>query len=87
MKESLKKFREEAEKLEQSEALRSARQKFQAVESEASKSSEAIKEKLDSLKEKVCLYTINDQLITVLMYLPFALEAFFARVNQQFERS
>lgn len=53
MKESLKKFREEAEKLEQSEALRSARQKFQAVESEASKSSEVIKEKLDSLKEKV----------------------------------
>ncbi|XP_043502115.1 mitochondrial import inner membrane translocase subunit TIM44 [Polistes fuscatus] len=53
MKESLKKFREEAEKLEQSEALRSARQKFQAVESEASKSSEVIKEKLDTLKEKV----------------------------------
>ncbi|KAK2586837.1 hypothetical protein KPH14_009776 [Odynerus spinipes] len=53
MKESLKKFREEAEKLEQSEALRSARQKFQAVESEASKSSEVIKEKLDSFKEKV----------------------------------
>lgn len=53
MKESLKKFREEAEKLEQSEALRSARQKFQAVESEASKGSEAIKEKLDSIKEKV----------------------------------
>lgn len=53
MKESLKKFREEAEKLEQSEALRSARQKFQAVESEATKGSEALKEKLESLKEKV----------------------------------
>nr|XP_012135590.1 PREDICTED: mitochondrial import inner membrane translocase subunit TIM44 isoform X2 [Megachile rotundata] len=53
MKESLKKFREEAEKLEQSEALRSARQKFQAVESEATKSSEVIKEKLGSLKGKV----------------------------------
>lgn len=53
MKESLKKFREEAEKLEQSEALRSARQKFQAVESEASKGSEALKEKLGSLKGKV----------------------------------
>lgn len=39
--------------MEQSEALRSARQKFQAVESEASKGSEAIKEKLDSIKEKV----------------------------------
>ncbi|XP_015437368.1 PREDICTED: mitochondrial import inner membrane translocase subunit TIM44 [Dufourea novaeangliae] len=53
MKESLKKFREEAEKLEQSEALKSARQKFHAVESEANKSSEVLKEKLDSLKGKV----------------------------------
>ncbi|XP_072762849.1 mitochondrial import inner membrane translocase subunit TIM44 isoform X2 [Anoplolepis gracilipes] len=53
MKESLKKFREEAQKLEQSEALRTARQKFQAVESEASKGSEVIKEKLDTFKEKV----------------------------------
>ncbi|KAI4499793.1 hypothetical protein M0802_005049 [Mischocyttarus mexicanus] len=53
MKESLKKFREEAEKLEQSDALRSARQKFQTVESEASKGSKAIKEKLDTLKETV----------------------------------
>lgn len=53
MKESLKKFREEADKLEQSDALRSARQKFQTVESEASKGSEAIKEKLGTLKEKV----------------------------------
>ncbi|XP_024867704.1 mitochondrial import inner membrane translocase subunit TIM44 [Temnothorax curvispinosus] len=53
MKESLKKFREEAQKLEQSEALQTARQKFQAVESEASKSSEVIKEKLDTIKGKV----------------------------------
>lgn len=53
MKESLKKFREEAEKLEQSDALKSARQKFQAVESEANKGSEVLKEKIDSLKEKV----------------------------------
>ncbi|XP_057328737.1 mitochondrial import inner membrane translocase subunit TIM44 [Microplitis mediator] len=53
MKESLKKFREEADKLEQSEALRSARQKFQSVESEATKGSEVLKEKLDVLKEKV----------------------------------
>lgn len=57
MKESLKKFREEAQKLEQSEALRTARQKFHAVESEASKSSEVIKEKLDTLKEKVYTYS------------------------------
>ncbi|XP_011698831.1 PREDICTED: mitochondrial import inner membrane translocase subunit TIM44, partial [Wasmannia auropunctata] len=53
MKESLKKFREEAEKLEQSEALRTARQKFHAVESEANKGSEVIKEKLDTIKGKV----------------------------------
>lgn len=53
MKESLKKFREEADKLEQSDALKSARQKFQAVESEANKGSEVLKEKLDTLKEKV----------------------------------
>lgn len=53
MKESLKKFREEAQKLEQSEALRTARQKFHAVESEANKGSEAIKERLDTFKEKV----------------------------------
>jgi len=59
MKESLKKFREEAQKLEQSEALRTARQKFHAVESEANKSSEVIKEKLDTLKEKVYIHVIN----------------------------
>ncbi|XP_024937045.1 mitochondrial import inner membrane translocase subunit TIM44 isoform X3 [Cephus cinctus] len=53
MKESLKKFREEAEKLEHSDALKSARQKFHSVESEANKGSEVFKEKLDSLKEKV----------------------------------
>ncbi|XP_011505293.1 PREDICTED: mitochondrial import inner membrane translocase subunit TIM44 [Ceratosolen solmsi marchali] len=53
MKESLKKFRQEAEKLEQSDALKSARQKFQSVELEANKSSEVLKEKMEDLKEKV----------------------------------
>lgn len=53
MKESVKKFREETQKFEQSDALRTARQKFHAVESEASKGSEVIKEKLDTFKEKV----------------------------------
>lgn len=53
MKENLKKFREEAEKLEQSDALKAARQKFQAVESEASKSSEVFKEKFEGIKGKV----------------------------------
>lgn len=53
MKESLKKFRDEAERLEQSEALKAARQKFDAVEKEASKGSEVLKEKLSSIKDKV----------------------------------
>ena len=53
MKESLKKFREEAEKLEQSEALKAARQKFESVEKEASKGSEVFKEKISTIKEKV----------------------------------
>lgn len=37
MKENLKKFREEAQKLEESDALKAARQKFETVEKEASK--------------------------------------------------
>lgn len=53
MKESLKKFREEADKLEQSDALKSARQKFQTVESEASKGSDVLKEKIEGFKGKV----------------------------------
>ncbi|KAG5684605.1 hypothetical protein PVAND_013830 [Polypedilum vanderplanki] len=53
MKESVKKFREEAEKLEQSDALKSARQKFYSVESEASKGSEVLKEKLGSVIDEV----------------------------------
>lgn len=53
MKESIKKFREEAQKLEQSEALQSARQKFNMVESEAQKSSSVIREQLGAIKGKV----------------------------------
>lgn len=53
MSENIKKFREEANKLEHSDALKSARQKFNTVESEASKSGEALKETLGSFKEKV----------------------------------
>ncbi|XP_031620838.1 mitochondrial import inner membrane translocase subunit TIM44 [Contarinia nasturtii] len=53
MKENIKKFREEAEKLEQSDALKSARKKFNIVESEASKGGEVFKDHLDSLKGKV----------------------------------
>lgn len=53
MKESLKKFRDEADRLEQSDALKAARQKFEAVEKEASKGGEVIKEKFSSIREKV----------------------------------
>lgn len=53
MKESLKKFREEAQKLEESDALKKARQKYHNVEAEASKGSEVLKESLETLKEKV----------------------------------
>ncbi|KAM7315166.1 mitochondrial import inner membrane translocase subunit TIM44 [Ixodes scapularis] len=53
MKESLKKFREEAAKLEQSEALRSARQKYENIEAETAKGSQQIKEQLESLKGKI----------------------------------
>lgn len=49
MKENLKKFREEAEKLEQSDALKKARAKYMTVESEAS----ALKEKLGKVKDTV----------------------------------
>lgn len=53
MKDNLKKFRQEAEKLEQSDALKNARQKFYSVESEASKGSDVLKEKLGSVKDKL----------------------------------
>lgn len=53
MSESIKKFRAEAQKLEQSDALKTARQKFNTVESEATKGSEALSEKLESIKDKV----------------------------------
>jgi len=53
MKENIKKFREEAQKLEQSSALKSAREKFNTVESEANKGGEALKETIGSIKHKV----------------------------------
>lgn len=53
MKDNIKKFREEAQKLEQSDALKSARHKFNTVESEASKGSEQLKERMGHLKDKV----------------------------------
>lgn len=53
MKDNIKKFREEAEKLEQSDALQSARKKFNQVESEASKGSEIFKEQFETIKGRV----------------------------------
>ncbi|XP_030035422.1 mitochondrial import inner membrane translocase subunit TIM44 [Manduca sexta] len=53
MKDNIKKFREEAQKLENSEALQAARRKFHAVESEASKSSEVLKETIEGIKGKM----------------------------------
>lgn len=53
MKENLKKFREEAQKLENTDALKKAREKFIAVESEAAKSGDVLKERVNVLKSKV----------------------------------
>lgn len=53
MKDNIKKFREEAQKLEQSDALKSARHKFNTVESEASKGSEQLKERMGQFKDKM----------------------------------
>ncbi|EHB04240.1 Mitochondrial import inner membrane translocase subunit TIM44 [Heterocephalus glaber] len=49
MKESIKKFREEAKKLEESDALQEARRKYKTIESETARTSEAIRRKLGEL--------------------------------------
>jgi len=55
MQDSLKKFREEAKKLEESDALKEARRKFQNIESEIDKAkgSSVIKEQLSGIADKV----------------------------------
>jgi len=53
MKDSISKFREEAKKLEESDALKQARRKFEIVESEANKGSEVFKEQIDAVKQKL----------------------------------
>lgn len=53
MKENLKKFREEAQKLEESDALKTAREKFNKMESKALESGELLKEQLGSIKGRV----------------------------------
>ncbi|KAI1301460.1 Mitochondrial import inner membrane translocase subunit TIM44 [Halotydeus destructor] len=52
LKENLAKFREEAQKLEESDALKKAREKFQTIEAETSKGGQQIKEQFGSMKEK-----------------------------------
>uniref|UniRef100_G3ULX3 Mitochondrial import inner membrane translocase subunit TIM44 n=1 Tax=Loxodonta africana TaxID=9785 RepID=G3ULX3_LOXAF len=49
MKESIKKFRDEAKKLEESEALQEARRKYKTIESETVRTSEVIRKKLGEL--------------------------------------
>ncbi|XP_077290992.1 mitochondrial import inner membrane translocase subunit TIM44 isoform X2 [Arctopsyche grandis] len=53
MKENLQKFRQEANKLEKSDALKAAREKFHTVEEEATKSSEVLRGKFEGIKDKV----------------------------------
>ncbi|XP_071795156.1 mitochondrial import inner membrane translocase subunit TIM44-like [Asterias amurensis] len=53
MKDNIKKFREEADKLEKSEALQQARKKYENLETETSRGSEAIKRTMTDIKEKV----------------------------------
>ncbi|KAI4886881.1 hypothetical protein NFI96_022588 [Prochilodus magdalenae] len=53
MKENIKKFRDEAKKLEESEALQQARRKYKTIESETAKTSEVLKKKLGTLSETV----------------------------------
>ncbi|XP_050789745.1 mitochondrial import inner membrane translocase subunit TIM44 isoform X2 [Gopherus flavomarginatus] len=53
MKESIKKFRDEAKKLEESDALQEARRKYKTIESETVKTSEVIKKKLGEITGSV----------------------------------
>ncbi|XP_018429847.1 PREDICTED: mitochondrial import inner membrane translocase subunit TIM44-like, partial [Nanorana parkeri] len=53
MEENIKKFREEAKKLEESEALQHARKKFKSIESETMKTSEVFRKKFGSLSDTV----------------------------------
>lgn len=53
MQESLRKFREDAQKLEESEALKEARRKFQSIEGQAEKGKGAFKEHMSGLADKV----------------------------------
>ncbi|XP_031720103.1 mitochondrial import inner membrane translocase subunit TIM44 isoform X3 [Anarrhichthys ocellatus] len=53
MKDNIKKFREEAKKLEESDALKQARRKYKTIESETAKTSDVLKKKLGNISETV----------------------------------
>ena len=53
MQDSLAKFREEAKKLEESEALKEARRKFQNIEGESKNTGSAIKDQISGLTDKL----------------------------------
>jgi len=53
LKESVKKFREEAKKLEESDALKEARNKYKTFGGDAEKSSKVLRDKFESLGEAV----------------------------------
>ncbi|KAM8838543.1 mitochondrial import inner membrane translocase subunit TIM44-like [Synchiropus picturatus] len=53
MKDNIKKFREEAKRLEESDALQQARRKFKNIEAETVKTSEVLKKTFGSLSETV----------------------------------
>ncbi|KAJ1084808.1 hypothetical protein NDU88_004954 [Pleurodeles waltl] len=64
MKESIKKFREEAKRLEESDALQQARKKYKNIESETVRTSEVFKKKFgeitDTVKESLDEVTKSD---------------------------
>jgi len=53
MQDSLAKFREEAKKLEESEALKEARRKFQNIEGESKNTGSALKDQISGLTDKL----------------------------------
>ncbi|CAL8308447.1 unnamed protein product [Lota lota] len=53
MTENIKKFRDEAKKLEESDALQQARKKYKTIESETAKTSEVLRKKFGTISETV----------------------------------
>merc|ERR1719369_2243412 len=53
MQDSLAKFREDAKKLEESDALKEARRKFQSIEGESKNTGSAIKDQISGITDKL----------------------------------